>query len=281
MEIILGKTAGFCVGVKNAVNKTKEILEETKEDIYCLGQLVHNADQVKQLEEKGLKTIENIKDAKNNIVFRAHGVTKEIYKKAKESNLKIYDFTCPKVLKIHKIAEEYSKKGYHIFLIGKEDHPEVIGIKSCCGEFSTIIQKIEDVEKAINNLKKDKVLIIEQTTYNIKKFEKILDKIKFLLDNKVKIKVEKTICEATELRQKETELISKKVDCMIIIGGKNSSNTNKLFEIAQENCKNVKFIENKNELEMDELKSSKKIGIMAGASTPKFIINEIIEKINK
>lgn len=279
MEIILGKTAGFCAGVKNAVNKTKEILEKSNKKIYCLGELVHNEDQIKELQNKGLKIIENIEEAKENVIFRAHGVKKEIYEKAKKLNLKISNFTCPKVLKIHKIAEEYSKSGYHIFLIGKENHPEVIGIRSYCSENSTIIQNIEDVEKAINNLKKDKLLIIEQTTYNIKKFEEILNKIKSMIDEDVKLKVKKTICKATELRQKETEDISKKVDCMIIIGGKNSSNTNKLFKIAQENCKYVKFVENKKELNIDDFKGFQKIGIMAGASTPKYIIDDVIEAI--
>lgn len=279
MEIILGKTAGFCTGVKNAVNKTKEILESSNEKIYCLGELVHNKDQIQELQNKGLKIIENIEEANENVIFRAHGVKKEIYEKAKKLNLKIFDLTCPKVLKIHKIVKGYSKDGYHIFIIGKENHPEVIGIKSYCNENSTIIQNIDDVEKAINDLKKDKLLIIEQTTYNMKKFEEILNKIKSMLNENIKLKVRKTICKATELRQKETEDISRKVDCMIIIGGKNSSNTNKLYKISQENCKNVKFIENKEELNIEEIKGFQKIGVMAGASTPRYIIDDVISII--
>lgn len=281
MEIILGKTAGFCAGVQESVNRTKEILGKSNNKTYCLGQLVHNEDQIKELEQKGLKIIEDIEQAKQSIIFRAHGVAKEIYIKAKKLDLKINDLTCPKVLKIHKIAEEYSEKGYHIFLIGKANHPEVIGIKSFCGEYSNIIQTIEDVENALKDIKKDRLLIIEQTTYNIRRFEEILEKINLLIDKNIEIKVEKTICKATELRQKETEEISKQVDSMIIIGGKNSSNTNKLFNIAEEYCKNVKFIQNKSELNIEDFKESKRIGIMAGASTPKQIIDDVIQEIKQ
>lgn len=279
MEIILGKTAGFCAGVENAVSKTEKILKKANGKIYCLGELVHNENLVKKLENNGLKIIDKLEEAQKSVIFRAHGVKRELYEKAKELKIEINDFTCPKVLKIHKIAEEYSKKGYHIFLIGKENHPEVIGTRSFCGDNANIIESIEDVENAVNNLKTDKLLIIEQTTYNIKKFENILEKIKMLVKKGTKIKVEKTICKATELRQKETENISKMVDMMIIIGGKNSSNTNKLYEISKENCKNVIFAQTKDELNLQEVKKLDKIGIMAGASTPKYIINEIIEAL--
>lgn len=280
MEIILGKTAGFCAGVRNAVIKTEEILKNANnKEIYSLGELVHNKDLIAKLEQNGLKIIENIEEAKESVIFRAHGVEKEIYEKAEKLNIKVNDFTCPKVLKIHKIVEEYSKKGYHIFVIGKANHPEVIGIKSYCGEYSNIIETIDDVSDAINQIKKDKLLIVEQTTYNINKFEQILNKIEELINGKIEITVERTICKATELRQKETEAISKEVDIMIIIGGKNSSNTNKLYEISKESCQNVIFAQNESELNITEVRKFQKIGIMAGASTPQYIIDEILKNL--
>ena len=133
MEIILGKTAGFCYGVERAVNGAKEEVTKSKE-LYCLGEIVHNRNVVEELKKIGIKFIENIEEAKGTTIIRAHGIAKSVYKKAEEMNLKIKDLTCPSVLKIHKIAEEYAEKGYFIILTGKENHPEVIGIASCCGE---------------------------------------------------------------------------------------------------------------------------------------------------
>ena len=133
MEIIIGKNAGFCYGVKRAVDGAKEECTEHKE-IYCLGDIVHNQHVIDDLKEKGIKFIENIDEAKGKTIIRAHGVSKEIYEKAKNMNIELIDLTCPSVLKIHKIADEYSKKGYYIILTGKENHPEVIGIESYCGE---------------------------------------------------------------------------------------------------------------------------------------------------
>lgn len=139
MELIIGKTAGFCFGVKNAVDKTEEQISNEKE-MYCLGELVHNKQVIEKLENKGLKFINDISEAKNKIIIRAHGAEKKIYEFAKNNNIEIIDLTCPKVLHIHKIAEEYVNKDYYIFLIGKKDHPEVIATRSFCGTECTIIE---------------------------------------------------------------------------------------------------------------------------------------------
>lgn len=288
MKILVGKTAGFCYGVKRAVDGSIEQIEKNNnQDIYCLGELVHNKQVVLGLKEKGIKFIENIDEIKNKIskvIIRAHGIEKTIYVKAKEKNIDIIDYTCPNVLKIHKIAEEYKKQGYYIFLTGTENHPEVRGIISHCGENFSFITNEEDVENAIENFKKSnikKLLLISQTTYNIKKFENVKKLIEEKIQKNINLIVKNTICLATEQRQKETRELSTNVDMMIIIGGKNSSNTKKLYEIASENCSNTICIETKDELDKKQYTNIEKIGIMAGASTPQKSIDEVIQFLSK
>lgn len=283
MEILVGKTAGFCYGVKRAVDGAKSEIKETKGQIYCLGEIVHNKQVIEELEEEGITFIENIKNAEGKTIIRAHGVPEEVYKEAKQRNIELKDYTCPNVLKIHKIAEEYSKKGYYIFLCGSKKHPENIGTISYCKDNSYIIEKEEDAFKALEQLEKTgikKLLVISQTTYSLEKFYIIEEIIRNELPKNIELVVKNTICRATELRQKETEEISKKVDSMIIIGGKNSSNTKKLYEIALKNCKNTICIETKDELEKELYKNSETIGIMAGASTPQKSIDEVVNTLN-
>ncbi len=284
MEIILGKSAGFCYGVKRAVEGAKKELEKSSKQIYCLGEIVHNKQVVEELEEKGMIVTENIKEAKEKVIIRAHGVTDNTYKYAKENNLEIIDFTCSNVLKIHKIAKEYSENGYYIFLCGSKNHPENIGTLSYCGKNVSVIEDETQIKEAISNLEKskiDKLLIIVQTTYSVNKFEFIEKKIKEILSSTIDIVVKNTICLATELRQNETKEISKNVDCMIIIGGKNSSNTKKLYEISKQNCESSICIESVQDIDITKLKEYSKIGVMAGASTPQKEIKKVIELIEK
>lgn len=282
MEIIIGKTAGFCFGVSNAVNKTEEQLSN-KNNVFCLGELVHNKQVTKELESKGLIVIDNIEKAKQNVIIRAHGEPKETYRRANELKINTLDFTCPKVLKIHKIAEEYANNGYYIFLIGQKEHPEIIGTISYCGKNSMIIEKEEDIENALNEFysaKIDKLLVISQTTFSLEKFNNITLLIKEKInDNKINLEIKRTICDATRLRQEETEEIAKKVDAMIIIGGKHSSNTNKLYDISKKYCSNSILIETQEELNIEYIKKYQKIGIMAGASTPRKSIELVVEML--
>lgn len=284
MEIIIGKTAGFCFGVTNAVNKTEEFLNEY-EEIYCLGELVHNKEVIQALENKGLKIIKNIEEAKKNAIIRAHGEPKKTYEEAQKLGINILDLTCPKVLKIHSIAKEYANKGYYILLIGQKNHPETIGTISYCGKNSNIIESKEHIEDALNKLYNsniNKVLILSQTTYNIEKFNDIVDSIKENVQSKeIKLEIKNTICNATKLRQEETKQIASTVDIMIIIGGKNSSNTNKLYQVSNRYCKKCILIETKEELDLEDIKEANKIGIMAGASTPKKSIDSVVEMLQK
>lgn len=281
MEIVLGKTAGFCYGVKNAVANAEDKLKEYK-NMYCLGELVHNGQVIKKLENLGLKIVEKIEDSDSKIIIRAHGIAKDVYKKAQKLNIEVFDYTCPKVLKIHKIADEYSKKGYYIFLIGGKNHPESIGTISFCGKSSALIETEDQIDEEIEKFKNSKIqklLIIVQTTFSLKKFNDFTNYINSKLDKNIEIEIKNTICNSTKIRQEETVYISKSVDCMVIIGGKNSSNTKKLYDIAKENCENTVIIETKEELDLDKLKKFDKIGVMAGASTPNESIQEVIDAI--
>lgn len=304
MEIIVGKKAGFCYGVKRAVESAEiEIKNAKKENLtklYCLGEIVHNRQVIEKLQRDGMEFIESLEEIAENcatseiskmtekekkIIIRAHGIEKEIYNIAKKKNVKLLDYTCPNVLKIHRLAEEYTKEGYYIFLCGSANHPENIGTISYCREDYSIIERVEDLNKALENFKKSKLtklLVISQTTYSLEKFHKIEQTLKEQILENIELKIKNTICHATELRQKETEDLAKEVDYIIIVGGKNSSNTQKLYELAEQNCKNTICVETEKDIEekeLDKMRKYEKVGIMAGASTPQKSINDIIDKI--
>lgn len=280
MEIVIGKTSGFCYGVKRAVEGCIEQIENNKK-IYCLGEVVHNKQVIEELEEKGIKFIENVKeiqDEKAQVIVRAHGIDKDTYDIIKSKNIGLIDYTCPNVARIHKLADSYKEQGYYIFLTGIQNHPEIIGTRSYCGENFSLISTKEDIKKAIKSFEKTnikKLLLISQTTYSIKKFEEIQKEISERISKDIQYIVKNTICLATEIRQKETNELSSNVDKMVIIGGKNSSNIKKLYEIASENCNDTICIETKSELEKSEFMNIEKVGIIAGASTPQKSIDEV------
>lgn len=289
MEVILGKLAGFCNGVRNAVEKTEELLKN-RDKIYCLGELAHNKQVIKDLENDGLIIVDDLNEVPNNseVIFRAHGVTKSVYQLAKEKNLTVYDYSCVRVIKLHEDVENMNNNGYYIFLFGDNNHPEVIGTKSFANsEEITVLKDLKEVDSAINNFKNsnlNKLYICAQTTFSLKKFDEFVSIVEEKLkknNNDIDIKINKSICEATEIRQMETENLAKEVDFMVIIGGKNSSNTIKLYEISKKNCKRAIHIETKEELENVDFSKVSKVGVMAGASTPKKSINEVIEYLNK
>ena len=269
--IEIGKYAGFCGGVINSVVKSEKALDEY-EKLYCLGEIVHNKQVVEDLENKGLVFIESLEEVEDNsnVIIRAHGVPKEVYEEASIRNIKLIDLTCPKVLKIHNEVKQVTDAGYSTILVGSKKHPEVIGTISYASSDSVIVESIEEL-KEIDIKNKEKIAVFVQTTYSVKSFEKME---KYLKDFK-NIQIHNTICDATNLRQEECKNMAKTKDCMIIIGGKNSSNTKKLYEVAKEFCKNTYIIETKNDLNIKEMKEYKNIGIMAGASTPKNSIEEV------
>ena len=284
MEIIVGKSAGFCNGVNNAVRNTENLLNKFGK-ANCLGELVHNGDVIKKLKEKGLNIINGLEESnEDRVIIRAHGISRDIYNQAKILNKEIFDFTCKSVLLIHEMVEKKSKDGYFIFYIGEKGHPETIGTLSFCGNNYFLIQKNDDLECAFEKLNKsnlNKLFVIVQTTFDLNNFERIIYNIKEKTNNNIHIEVKNTICNATRIRQEETNEISKKVDCMIIVGGIKSSNTKKLYDISCKNCKNTFFVENKSKLNFEDVKKHSIIGIMAGASTPKESIEEIKNILNR
>lgn len=280
MELVVGKLAGFCGGVINSVVKTEKLLEEYTK-IYCLGELVHNKQVVDKLCDKGLVVVNSLDEIPNNekVIVRAHGIAKEVYELAYSKNIELYDLTCPNVLKIHEEAERLVKEDYYIILIAQKIHPEAIGTISFCGKDSSIVETENDIDETIDFIKKSdkrKVAIISQTTFSTIKFEELVSTLKSKLDNYV-VLVNNTICSATEMRQKETKELSNNVDAMIIIGGKNSSNTKKLYEISVVNCSSSFIIETVDDLKKEDIKIFNKVGIMAGASTPKESIDAVID----
>lgn len=275
LTIKLAKTAGFCFGVKRAVNTVYEQIEKGDELIYTYGPIIHNEEVVKDLEEKGVKVIEREEDiekieADATVVIRSHGTTEKICDLIKAKGANIVDATCPFVKKIHNIVAEKSEAGYHIVIIGNDKHPEVEGIKGWSKSSVTVINTEEEANSI--SISDDKnVCIVSQTTFNYKKFHKLVEIIQKKVYNVI---IVNTICNATSERQVEAKQIATEVDSMIVIGGKTSSNTQKLYEICKEECKNTYYIQTAKDLETVQLEGDV-IGITAGASTPKNIIEEV------
>ncbi|GAE89033.1 4-hydroxy-3-methylbut-2-enyl diphosphate reductase [Acetivibrio straminisolvens] len=275
MEIIVAKSAGFCFGVSNAVKTVNNLLEKQKEPIYTYGPIIHNTQVVDLLASKGVKKINDIDQATPNghIVIRAHGVTPEIYKKILDKGLILEDATCPYVKKIHNLVREKSEEGYKIIIVGDKNHPEVIGINGWCNNKAYIADTVEDIEGLEPS--DEKVCVVAQTTITKEKWVKITTELKKKFKNLLEFD---TICSATSRRQNEAEEIAKHVDMMIIIGGKSSSNTQKLYDICKKHCNLTYKIETSGDLPPVDIKKIKKVGISAGASTPDWVIEEVIKK---
>ena len=275
MQIIVSKYSGYCYGVKRAVSMAQESIEKY-DDIYSLGSIIHNKKAVEKLTDNGLKIVQDIDKEQENIIFRSHGVEKKFYKFARENNINIIDTTCTFVKKIHQIVEEQYKKGYKIIIVGSKIHPEVIGINSYADYQAQFVEEETDISNLVIS-NDDKYSIVFQTTFNIEKYDSIVNKLKEKIKN---IDVHNTICNATKKRQDATLELAENVDMMIVIGDKSSSNSKKLYDIASSKKKSI-FIEDVNQLDIDMFKNIKKVGITAGASTPDFVIDEVIEFLNK
>lgn len=276
MEVTVAKSAGFCFGVKRAVDKVYEQIENNngRIDIYTYGPIIHNEEVVKDLENKGVKVINSIDELKKLkegiVIIRSHGADKRIYDIIEENGLQLVDATCPFVRKIHKIVQNEENNNTHIIIIGNPSHPEVQGIKGWSGENTTIINTEEEAENF--SLEDNKsICIVSQTTFNYKKFKYLVE---IISKKGYDINVLDTICNATHERQREAAEIAKQVDTMIVIGGKNSSNTQKLYEICKKECNNTYYIQTLEDLRLDEIKTGS-VGITAGASTPNNIIEEV------
>ena len=275
MEVIVAKTAGFCFGVERAVNQVYDQIKHGSSPIYTLGPIIHNEGVVRDLEEKGVKVLNSENEisalTEGTVIIRSHGVGKHIYDMLKAQGVQIVDATCPFVKKIHRIVQEQNLQGRRVIIIGDETHPEVEGIKGW-GDARTMVVKNEEQMEKLPSFTGEKLCIVSQTTFNYNKFKDLVEKFE---KKGYDILVLNTICNATQERQVEAERIASQVDAMIVIGGKNSSNTRKLYEICQKECKDTYYIQTLDDLNPESVNSVRSVGITAGASTPKKIIEEV------
>ena len=271
MEVILAKTAGFCFGVKRAVDTVYK--EAGKKNVYTYGPIIHNSEVVNDLKKKGVEVINSREELEaleeGTVIIRSHGVAREIYDLIHEKGLELVDATCPFVRKIHKIVEKAGNDGDQVIIVGSEQHPEVQGIKGWCTGEVHIISDAEQFEGI--DLNKPTTLV-SQTTFNYKKFQELVE---IMIKKGYDIIVLNTICNATEERQTQSRALAKEVEAMIVVGGKSSSNTQKLFEICKNECANTYYIQTIDDLDPAVLRTIDNVGITAGASTPNKIIEEV------
>lgn len=274
MEVKLAECAGFCFGVKRAVDQVYEQIE-TGKTIYTYGPIVHNEEVVKDLEEKGVKVLETREELEQlesgSVIIRAHGVPREIYELLEQKGLECIDATCPFVKRIHNIVEKESSEGKHIIIIGNPGHPEVEGIVGWCRGSSAVL---ETPEEALDYTPPEgkEICIVSQTTFNYNKFQYIVE---IFRKKGYNDSVVNTICNATEERQRSAQKLATEADVMIVIGGKHSSNTRKLYEICSRECADTYFIQTLDDLHLELPKAVRLVGITAGASTPNKLIEEV------
>ena len=273
MEVILAKHSGFCTGVKRAVDT---VMSLKPENTYVLGEIIHNADVVKAIEKKGLKTVERLDEVPDGatVVFRSHGVPQNFYEICRKRNIDVVDCTCGFVRKTQKIVTEQFALGKHIVIVGENAHPEVLGLLGWCKNSATVVNS---PDADFTNLSQKELCIVCQTTFSAQKFEKIIKNIKKVCEKTVA--VFKTICYTTIERQKEVEDLAKKCGAIVVVGGLNSSNTNKLYEIAKKHCRDVFRLSSAESLDIKKLINFKSVGIVSGASTPNEQTREVLLKM--
>ena len=276
METILAKTAGFCFGVKRAVDTVYSEIEKG-DNIYTYGPIIHNEQVVMDLERKGVQIIESADELDGTkygtVIIRSHGVTSDEYDKIRASGMNVVDATCPFVKKIHNIVQGKSAEGKQVVIIGNRNHPEVIGIMGWCDKNNPaiVIENEAEAEK-FDFDSKSEICVVSQTTFNFNKFQELVE----IIEKKgYSVNVVNTICNATEERQKEAKSIASTVDAMIVIGGSKSSNSQKLYDICSRECANTQFVQTREDLDLDRIGGLSRVGITAGASTPKNIIEEV------
>ena len=275
MEVIVAKTAGFCFGVKRAVEQVYEQIEKAERPVYTFGPIIHNEQVVEDLAQKGVRVIdteeelETVRDA--IVIIRSHGVGKHIYDLLERNGVTVVDATCPFVKKIHRIVQEQQAAGRRVIIVGNPDHPEVQGIRGWGDEGTLVVENADQIENLPVSTK-DKLCAVAQTTFNYNKFQDLVEKFE---KKGYDILVLNTICNATQERQVEAKRIASEVDAMIVIGGRNSSNTQKLYEICRKECKNTYFIQTLGDFNPECVNSVRSVGITAGASTPNQIIEEV------
>ncbi len=274
MKILLAKTAGFCMGVRRAVEMVLDAPSKYENPICTYGPLIHNPQVLNLLEEKGISVLNNIPEhGSGTVLIRAHGVPPETKKDLEKAGFKIIDSTCPRVIKVQTIIRQHAKQDYVCIIIGDKDHPEVIGLLGYAGEKGYAVDNINDLDSLPPF---EKAIIVSQTTQNTLFFEKVKN---WAIQKFPHYKIFDTICDSTARRQAEVHRLANSVDAVIVVGGHNSGNTKRLAEIARQTGKPTYHIETESELDLDALSSIRHIGITAGASTPNWIIKRIYRKL--
>lgn len=284
MKIIRAKHSGFCFGVQNAIDKTEEAIDKNdRRRIFTCGQLIHNRGVTDSLAKRGVNIIDDINEAcaDDVVIVRSHGEPKEFYTRAEEIGVSLIDATCVFVSKIHDIVFEAKKAGRTIVIIGSKEHQEVKATNGWCDYSAFIIENPIDAEEVLKSgaiSKADKPLIVCQTTIRRELLEEILEVFR---EYSIDFEVKNTICNATRFRQESCAELARKVDAMVVIGDPNSSNSRKLFEIAEKNCRNSYFVQDISDLALQDLAKYNSIGMTAGASTPEVTIKEVISRMNE
>ena len=273
MEIFLADKAGFCFGVKRAINTAFEAVGKTR--VYCLGPLIHNPQEVDRLRRAGVQTVEDFSTLKpgDTLIIRSHGVPPRVLSQARDMGFTIIDLTCPFVGKAQRLAEALHKEGYQVVVVGEKKHPEVQSILGYAGESAVVVETAEDVE----GMKlQGRLGVVAQTTQSYGNFSEI---VLTLLRISKELKVFNTICSSTKERQEAARVLARQVDLMLVVGGRNSANTSRLADLCRKEGKPTYHIEVADEIRAEWLKGVTKIGVTAGASTPDWLVDGVIEKL--
>lgn len=277
MEIIVAKSSGFCFGVKRAINMANKCASEEKDGrLFTLGPIIHNPQVVKRLEESNVYAKKNLSEIEaGTVIIRSHGVKLEEYKEAKEKGLNIVDATCPFVRKAQDLVSQLSDEGYDVVVVGEKDHPEVKGLLSYG---SKNVRVAAGIAELVDMPRVHKLGIVAQTTLPMEKLE---DVVSFCLHKATEIKVFNTICNATSTRQTESAELARRVDVMVVVGGKNSANTRRLAEVCLAIQPKTYHIEVAGELDASWFAEAEKVGITSGASTPEWLIGDVVKAIER
>lgn len=274
MEIIVAKRAGFCFGVKRAIDITFALAKEKQEGLCTFGPLIHNPQVVEKLKQEGVKPIDDIHSPDiKTLIIRTHGVSPEVYAETEKMGYKVVDATCPFVKKAQRYVKKLNEEGYQVLIIGNREHPEVKGLVGFAGNNVFVADTVESLPSL-----KARVGIIVQTTQRLETLENIALQV---LRSAREVKIYNTICDYTILRVKETRDLARSVDVVIVVGGKNSANTTQLVNLSKQLCKKVYHIETGNEIQKEWFNRAHKVGITGGASTPQWIIEEVADRIRE
>ena len=281
MRVVIADSAGFCMGVRRAVNMVLELVEKTEEPICSIGPLIHNPQVVELLRQRGVKPVRNLDEISRGIVvIRSHGISPQLREKLQAKGLQILDATCPRVARVHRAVEKYSRLGYLIVVLGDSGHSEVEGILGFAEGKAVVVQSPEDVK---NLPDADQVILVAQTTQSSQRFEQVAEAVKQKYSKlpEDKLVIINTICDSTERKQEEVRALVRKVDAFVIVGGKESANTKRLQEIAESEGKPSYLVESEDELEFEKISGLSAVGLTAGASTPNWMIRRVYEGLKR